>query len=142
MDSIEAFRKNLRKLIDSGEITILGLKEKTGISRASIYGWMDGSNVPNLEQVQRVAGAVGRKSSDMLKGEIPPASPLPAPRDPNPEEMAEAILSALNLPEVRLRCIRAILKLNPTGLIEIADNLEDLLPRDAKVDKRKRGTVS
>lgn len=96
MVATEAFRNNLKHLIDSGEASPTAIKEVTGISRSSIQGWIKGENSPNLEQVQRIAAALGRTVGELLTGELAPPS-----LDERKLLLVEAVLRASKEDEVR-----------------------------------------
>lgn len=112
MNATDAFRNNLKTLIDSGETTIVDLKEKTGISRSTIYGWITGETAPNLEQVQRVSKAVHRTASTLLKGEALEPLPKPAPGEH----------------ELRMACVTALLKIDVNHLSGVLEFLEKMTP--------------
>lgn len=98
MSATSAFRNKLKALVDSGELSISTLKIDSGISRSSVYGWIDGKNAPNLEQMERLAKAAKKSVREML----------------SEEGDAEAD---------RLACISSIFKLHPDDLTIARDFL-------------------
>lgn len=62
------------------------------LSRKTVDRWLRGENVPDLNQVDDVAGALGRPAIDLL---FPGELPKPVVMKPNPEQAIEAIREAL-----------------------------------------------
>lgn len=54
----EIFSKNLKKYLEKENMNQAELAEKIGASRQSVSNWVTGKQVPRMEKLQKVAGAL------------------------------------------------------------------------------------
>lgn len=55
MEYIEAFQDRLKELMEINDKTVKDISEKTGISGASIYGYLSGQHIPDTEIAIKIA---------------------------------------------------------------------------------------
>lgn len=70
----ERFRQALETAIESGRISKIQLSRKSKIARPSIDRYLDGDNVPGLDQAEKLAEACGYSLVEFLKSD---GQPLP-----------------------------------------------------------------
>jgi len=110
MDAAKSFRSNFSYLIQRAQTNPSAFAKSAGLSGPLVYAYLSGKNVPGLEQLEKIASALGVSVATLIGDDPPKSSP---PRRPTPEEMALAVLSALKLPKEKEKAIRAILLETP-----------------------------
>ena len=65
-DYLDIFSDNLRELMESGGWTQQTLSEDSGISQASISGYLNGTKMPGLRSVQNICIVLGISLDDLL----------------------------------------------------------------------------
>jgi len=74
------FATKLTSLRIKAELTVDGLAEKSGISRAALYTWESGDFTPNVEQIEMLADALGIEPHLLLPRRKKPAEKKTVPR--------------------------------------------------------------
>jgi transcriptional regulator with XRE-family HTH domain len=64
----EAFRKRLSDVISEirGDLSQRDFAEKLGVAQSSVQGWEKGSNIPNLENLAKIASLRGQLPEELL----------------------------------------------------------------------------
>lgn len=71
MAIVDNFRNNIKRLIDEEKTSIAKIHTETGLSRNSIYGWIDRNEVPGLDKVELIAAHLGLSLSSLLGDDVP-----------------------------------------------------------------------
>ncbi len=105
MSVLDNVRRNIRDLLPDREQTAFA--KKIGMSASLLSNYLTGEKEPGVAQLEKIAAGLGT-TVPALMGDVTPA-PAP-PRRPKPEEMAVAILMALDLPGEKLEVIENVLQ--------------------------------
>ena len=65
MGTSEWVREMIQKVLEAAPLTIDGLAKEAGVSRGTLYLWMNGKRNPTSENLVALADALDRRGSDL-----------------------------------------------------------------------------
>ena len=65
MGTSERVREMIRSVLEAAPLTIDGLAKEAGISRATLYAWMNGKRNPTSENLAALADALERRGGEL-----------------------------------------------------------------------------
>lgn len=89
MSSFDNFRNNIKTLVSLEKTSLSEIAKKSGLSRSLVYNYVEGNNSPSIDQIDKIAAALGLKVSALIGEEVPPQVKLAA--DPIDAQKLEAI---------------------------------------------------
>ena len=75
MSPEEAFGKRLRELRTERNISVTQLAERMFVSKSAVYRWEDGSRLPDISTISRLAEALGVSRDELLMAMAAPDEP-------------------------------------------------------------------
>lgn len=66
---IDNFKSRLRQIVDNSGLSVSKFSEKTGISRATLYKWLDGATEPSIDSVAKMSSALDIDAGWLITGE-------------------------------------------------------------------------
>lgn len=65
MGTSEQVREMIQKVLEAAPLSIDGLATEAGVSRATLYAWMNGKRNPTSENLEALADALERRGEDL-----------------------------------------------------------------------------
>ena len=65
MGTSERVREMIQRVLEAAPLSIDGLAKDAGISRATLYAWMNGKRNPTSENLDALADALDRRGGDL-----------------------------------------------------------------------------
>jgi transcriptional regulator with XRE-family HTH domain len=97
MSSFEKLRNNIKLIVERGDVSLSDLARLSGLSRSLVRNYVEGNNAPGIDQIDRIAGALGVSTASLIGDEVPARIQLP-------DEPID---------QLRLKAIELILKASP-----------------------------
>jgi transcriptional regulator with XRE-family HTH domain len=138
--SLKSLGPRIKKLREDAGLSQAKLANLAGLTQGQISNYESCKGDITLESAAHLAKALGVSVAALIGDEAPEAAP---PRKPTPEEMAEAVLTALGVDEMRMRLIRAVLRVPEELVPQLGvplKTLEGLVPSPPASNETKRST--
>ncbi len=113
--SAESFGERLARLRGAAGFSQYSFAKHAEMSQSQISNYEKGRGEPTLENLKRVAVALGISVAALIGDEEPNVAP---PRATTPEEMALAVLKAFGLPREKLEALESVLACDDLSLVE------------------------
>lgn len=67
--ALDLFRKRVLLFTESAHGAQKELIERAGVSKPTLYRWLQGERVPDIEQIEQIAGAMGTTAWELIRPE-------------------------------------------------------------------------
>jgi transcriptional regulator with XRE-family HTH domain len=133
--SAALFRLKLTQLMKDNDWSAHDLAARSGVSNSLIYRWLQGETSPSLDNLDRIAAALGIPSSSLLNDKAAPSPSTEILKNVDP-----SLIRSLELATPKqLKSIKELLELIGLANVQAAAQEEALLPPNNRKKLRNKG---